>query len=151
MSVDIHESSTFVVVQNDCDYTNSGCRVVGVHATLERATRGGWLLLVEQACMPWNLDRYARKAFVRASDFHVEEWDSASSELRGVWRLGWGVVRNHRVGLIDERLVGIATGGTGVLHATLNWWRAELAAGRTPHALAELEAGVAAESKDTQG
>lgn len=134
-----------VIVQNDRDYTNSGCRNIGVHGTLHSAKLSAWLSLVDSVSKPWKLAFYKKpkQSACGVPDVYIEAWSSGGtgstgSMLMATYRLGWGIEGNTHKSQIDQHLKSIGAD----LEQTLLQWKEELQAGRLPPALDEFIVGV---------
>lgn len=122
----------YVIVQNDRDYTNSGCRNIGIQKTLHAAKASAWLSLIDHVSKPWMPRLFRKKdGGCCVPDFYIEEWDA--SGLSATWRLGWTIEANTHKSAIDKHLKG-----TNNLDQTISQWRSELSEGRLPATLDEL-------------
>lgn len=137
----LHDGHVYVVVQNDRDYTNSGCRNIAVSNTLDGAKINGWMSVVDYVSKPWMLDFFKRKRGDATScgvpDFYIEEWDIVSSTRKATWRLGWTIEGNRHISMIDQHLKELERGGADTKH-TLEDWKSNLNCGKVPEALVAI-------------
>lgn len=114
--------SSFIIVQNDNDYTHNACKIIGVYNSELKATIKGWLFLIDHLSMPWNIKHYQEKREgCGVGDFHIEEWDITSSEHRNTWRLGWNIVPPYHKSLIDKHLKDLVNKGVDHKRILLDW------------------------------
>lgn len=137
----VYVDTVYIVIQNDRDYTNDACHVIGVYDSLASAKRGGWLAVVEHALQPWKLGSLSAKdKWAGLSDFYIEEWEvCGQSKCKSSCRLGWIIAKNTHISLVSSYLKDLVAAGVD-LKARLEEWKGSLVdGGDVPGELSELE------------
>lgn len=103
------KNMSFVVLNNDGQYTYDSTNVIGVCATLNTALLFGWKSLLEEALKPWTIEFYKDRdeEFANCcgiSYYYIEEWDTTNNIRSNVYHLGWKCEGSHIKQYLDKHL-----------------------------------------------
>ena len=126
----------FVLIENERQYTNKGCRVFAVVSTLYSAILSGWTKLVKNASEPHKIRFYKDRTgefanLISTTDVSIEHWDASRGIHVGTYFVGWDGDREHAFDALLKRKHEHCDG-------LLVEWMDVLESGKVPEALSGL-------------
>lgn len=79
------KTMVFIVLHNDCQYTNNSPEVIGAFDDYNTSCLFGWKTIIEVAQRPWTVRHYKNRKgefadYCGLGSYYIEEWDTTTSK-----------------------------------------------------------------------